>query len=77
MCNMLDNDRALHILKKISRTLECGENQNFSKMLEVIQDHGNPPAQKLLEIIKEFVRSNMDRRTDNAPPLIEGSYVYI
>lgn len=57
MSNLPDNERAVCILKNISDPLECGENQNFYTMLEVMQDYGNCDAQKLVEDIKTLIAS--------------------
>ena len=55
--NLPDNERAVCILKIISDPLESGESQNFYRMLEVIQDHGNYDAQKLVEDVKTLIAS--------------------
>ena len=57
MSTVSDNERAVCILKTISHPLECGDNENFYKMLEVIHDHGNPHAQELVEDIKALIGS--------------------
>ena len=56
MSNLPDNDRAVCLLKSISNPLECGEYQNFYKMLEIMRDHGNLHVQQLAENIKAFIK---------------------
>ena len=53
---MLDNDRAMDLLRHISAPLECGEKQCFYKMLEIMQTYGNLHGQQLAEKIKAFIR---------------------
>lgn len=50
------NDRAMSLLKNISASLEFGEKQSFYKMLDIMQAHGNLPAQQLADHMKVFVR---------------------
>lgn len=57
MSTVSDNERAVCILKNISHPLECGDNQKFYRMLEVIHDHGNSHAQELVEDIKALIGS--------------------
>lgn len=75
--NLPDNERALKILKKTSGLLECGENQNFYRILKVLQDHDNPYAQKLVEDIKVFIerKDPSTRNTGTAATPTKGSYV--
>ena len=56
MFKLPSNDRAVSLLKNISAALQCGEKQSFYKMLEIMQAHGNLPAQQLADHIKVFVR---------------------
>ena len=56
MSNLSDSDRAMNLLSYISTPLEYDEKQNFYKMLEMMQSHGNNHAQQLAEIITAFVR---------------------
>ena len=62
--NLPDNERALYILKNISDPLESSEKQNFYTMLEVMKDHGNCDAQKLVEDIKTLIASK-DYKTES------------
>ena len=54
--SLSDIERAMCLLNSISAPLKNGENQNFYKMLEILQAHGNPQAQQLAEDIQESVR---------------------
>ena len=67
------------ILKIISDPLESGENQNFYRMLEVIQDHGNCDAQKLVEDVKTLIASKdyNIRSTEAAAAPTEGIVKYM
>ena len=56
MYSLSDIERAMCLLKNISAPLENGEKQNFYKMLEILQAHGNPQAQQLAEDIQASVR---------------------
>ena len=56
MSSLPDNDRAMSLLKNISAPLEFGKKQNFHRMLEIMQEHGNLHAQQLAENMKAFVR---------------------
>ena len=53
MCSLSDIDRAMCLLSNVSAPLESGEKQNFYKMLEIVQTHGNV---QLVEDIKASVR---------------------
>ena len=53
---LLDNDRAMDLLRHISAPLECGEKQCFYKMLEIMQTYGNLHGRQLAEKIKAFIR---------------------
>ena len=55
MSDLPDNDRAICLLKNISTPLERNEKQNFYKMLEIMQEHGNLHAQQLADNMKAFV----------------------
>ena len=57
MSNLLDNDRAVQLLKNISGPLKCGEKQSFYKMLEIMEIYGEHHVQQLAENIKAFVES--------------------
>ena len=78
MSNLPDNERAVCILKIISDPLESGENQNFYRMLEVIQDHGNCDAQKLVEDVKTLIASKdyNIRSTEAAAAPTEGIVIF-
>lgn len=65
MSNLPDDERAVHLLKNISAPLECGEKQNFYKMLEIMQTHGSSFAQQLAENIIAFIRGT--NRDDAVP----------
>ena len=56
MCSLSDIDRAMCLLSNVSAPLECGEKQNFYKMLEIMQTNGNVHTQQLVEDIKASVR---------------------
>ena len=56
MDSLSDIDRAICLLSNISAPLECGEKQNFYKMLEILQAHDNIHAQQLAEDINTCVR---------------------
>ena len=56
MYSLSDIDRAMCLLNNVSAPLECGEKQNFYKMLEIMQTHGNVHTQELVEDIKASVR---------------------
>ena len=56
MYSLPDVDRAMCLLNSISAPLECGEKQNFYKMLEMLQAHDNIHAQQLAKDINTCVR---------------------
>ena len=56
MCSLPDIERPMCLLKNISVPLENDEKQNFYKMLEILQAHGNLQAQQLAEDIQASVR---------------------
>ena len=56
MYNLPDIDRAVCLLNSVLTPIECGEKQNFYKMLEIIEDHGNIHTKQLAEGIKASVR---------------------
>ena len=56
MNSLSDIDRAMCLLNNVSAPFECGEKQNFYKMLEIMQTHGNVHTQQLVEDIKASVR---------------------
>ena len=58
MYSLPDYERAMCLLKNISAPLECGEKLSFDKMLEIMEIHGKPYAQQLVENMKEFVIAN-------------------
>ena len=74
LSDLPDNKRAVCVLKNISGPLEHSENQNFYRMLEVMQDYGNPCAQKLVEDIKALIGSRGPgiKSTGTAAAPIEG-----
>ena len=56
MYSLSDVDRAMCLLNNVSVPLECGEKQNFYKMLEIMQTNGNVHTQQLVEDIRASVR---------------------
>ena len=75
--NLPDNQRATCLLKSISGPIENGDTQNFYKLLEIMRDHGNPDAQKLVEDIKAFIGRNDPsiRSTETAAAPTKGKVI--
>ena len=76
--NLPDNQRATRLLKSISGPLENSDIQNFYTMLEVMKDHGNPDAQKLVEDIKALIGRNDPsiRSTETAAVPTKGIVIF-
>ena len=78
--NLPDNERAICILKSISAPLECGEKQNFKKMLKIMQDHGNLYAQQLAKDVNTCVMGQdpvVKSKTIETTTVIEGNQIFL
>ena len=79
MYSLTDIDRVMCLLENVSAPLESGEKQNFYKMLEIMQTHGNLHAQQLVEDIKACIRREdpvvKNKTTEAIASSIEGIYI--
>lgn len=76
MYSLPDVDRAMCLLNSISAPLECSEKQNFYRMLEILQAHGNIQAKQLAEDINTCVRGQdpiIKSKTTGTATVTEGS----
>ena len=76
MSNLSDNDRAMRLLKNILAPLECGENQSFYKMLEIMQTYGNLHAKQLAGNITLSVRGINPVVQNQITMTIEGTFIH-
>ena len=60
LSSLSDRDRAMHLLKYISDSLEGDEKGCFYRMLEIMQEQGNLHAQNLAEEINKTIISGVD-----------------
>ena len=77
MSTLPDNDRAMCLLKNISAPLECGENQSFYKMLEIMKTYGSLYVKQLAEDITLFLKGiNPVAKNETTSTAIEGMFMF-